>query len=74
MDPDPDPLVRCADPDLHKNVTDPQHCHILQDFLKSISQNVDFRQTGLAKEEQKIPVVTKTLNKVLKLKQKKINA
>ncbi len=25
MDPDPDPL-RVADPDLHQNVTDPQHC------------------------------------------------
>jgi hypothetical protein len=23
---DPDPLVRDSDPDLHQNVTDPQHC------------------------------------------------
>ncbi len=27
LDPDPDPLVRgAADPNLHQNVTDPQHC------------------------------------------------
>jgi hypothetical protein len=27
LDPDPDPLVRGADPDPHQNVTDPQHCY-----------------------------------------------
>jgi hypothetical protein len=26
-DPEPDPLVRGADPDPHRNVTDPQHCY-----------------------------------------------
>jgi hypothetical protein len=26
LEPDPDPLVRGTDPDLHPNVTDPQHC------------------------------------------------
>ena len=29
LDPYPDPLVRGMDPDTHKNVTDPQHCFIV---------------------------------------------